>query len=158
GWIDEQTLWFQSEATGWSHLYTCHVPSGKKQALTSGRYEVQDVQLAHNKKHFYILTNEVHAGEKQFYRLPVSGGKAERITSLEGARTVRMSPDEDWIAYRYSASNRPWEMYLQENKPGAKPVRITNKAQSAEFKAYPWRAPQVISFKARDNADVPARL
>lgn len=158
GWIDEQTLWFQSEATGYSHLYTCNVSTNKKQALTSGKYEVQDVQLAHNKKHFYILTNEVHPGEKQYYRLPVNGGKAERITGMQGAHTVSLSPDEKWIAYRYSASNKPWEMYLQENKAGAKPVQITNKAQSDEFKAYPWRDPQVISFKARDNAEVPARL
>lgn len=158
GWIDEQTLWFQSEATGYSHLYTYNVSTGKKKALTSGQYEVQDVKPAHDKKHFYILTNAVHPGEKQYYRLPVSGGKAERITSMTGAHTVSLSPDEKWIAYLYSASNKPWEMYLQENKAGAKPVQITDKAQSPEFRAYPWREPQVISFTARDNAKVPARL
>lgn len=158
GWVDEQTIWFQSEATGYSHLYTMNVATDKKQALTSGNYEVQDVTLAHNKQHFYLLTNEVHPGEKQYYRLPVAGGKAERITSLPGAHTVSLSPDEKWIAYRYSTSNKPWEMYIQENKAGAKPVQITQLAQSEEFKAYPWREANVVTFKARDNETVYARL
>ncbi|WP_346319894.1 prolyl oligopeptidase family serine peptidase [Chitinophaga sp. YIM B06452] len=158
GWIDENTCWFQSEATGYSHLYTFNVATGQKKALTQGNYEVQETELSHNKQHFYITTNEVHPGEKQFYRLPVTGGKAERITSMTGAHTVSISPDEKWIAYRYSASNKPWELYLQENKAGAKPVQVTNLAMTDEFKAYPWREANVVTFKARDNQTVHARL
>lgn len=158
GWIDENTCWFQSEATGYSHLYTFNVATGQKKALTQGNYEVQEAELSVNKQYFYITTNEAHPGEKQFYRLPVSGGKAERITSLTGAHTVSISPDEKWIAYRYSASNKPWEMYLQENKAGAKPVQVTNLAMTDEFKAYPWREANVVTFKARDNQVVHARL
>ncbi|RPD42338.1 S9 family peptidase [Chitinophaga barathri] len=158
GWINENTCWFQSEATGYSHLYTCNVVSGQKKALTQGRYEVQDTELSKDKQYFYITTNEVHPGEKQFYRLPVTGGKAERITSMTGAHTVSLSPDEKWIAYRYSTSNKPWEMYLQENKAGAKPMQITNLAMTDEFKSYPWREANVVTFKARDNQTVYARL
>ncbi|HRO83942.1 MAG TPA: prolyl oligopeptidase family serine peptidase, partial [Niabella sp.] len=54
--------------------------------------------------------------------------------------------------------NKPWELYLQENKPGAKAEQITFKAESAAFKSYPWRDPEVISFKASDGADVYARI
>src|SRR5690606_23454700 len=51
----------------------------------------------------------------------------------------------------------PWELYLQENKPAAKPQQITN-SLSAEFKSYPWRDPILTTFKARDGADVYTRL
>ena len=54
GWIDENTFWFQSEATGYSHLYTINVATGEKKALTSGNYEVQQAQLSKDKKYFYI--------------------------------------------------------------------------------------------------------
>ncbi|WP_341837595.1 prolyl oligopeptidase family serine peptidase [Chitinophaga pollutisoli] len=158
GWINEQTCWFQSEATGYSHLYTYNVATGKKTALTSGKFEVQDAQLSRDKNHFYITTNEVHPGEKQFYKLAVAGGKPERITTMGGAHTVSISPDEKWIAYRYSNSNHPWELYIQENKAGAKPEQVTNLAMSPEFRAYPWREANVITFTARDKADVYARL
>lgn len=158
GWIDEQTCWFQSEATGYSHLYTVNVATGKRSALTAGKFEVQEAQLSRDKKHFYITTNEVHPGEKQFYKLAVAGGKAERITAMSGAHAVSVSPDEKWIAYRYSNSTQPWELYLQENKAGAKPEQVTQLAASPEFRSYPWREAHVITFTARDNQQVYARL
>jgi len=158
GWITENTFWFQSEVTGYSHLYTVNVESGEKKTLTSGKYEVQQADLSKDKKYFYITTNEVHPGEQQFYRLPVTGGKAERITTMTGANQVTISPDEKYIAILYSYSNKPWELYLQENKPGGKVEQITTKAMSDEFKSYPWRDPEIITFTARDGAQVPARL
>ena len=158
GWVDENTFWFQSEATGYSHLYTVNVETGERNALTSGKYEVQRTILSRDKKYFYITTNEVHPGEQQFYRLPSTGGKAERITTLTGANEVSLSPDEKYIAILYSYSNKPWELYLQENKPGGKLEQITTRAMSDEFKSYPWRDPELLTFTARDGAQVYARI
>jgi len=158
GWVNNETFWFQSEVTGYTHLYTVNVITKEKKALTSGNYEVQTVQLSKTKKYFYITTNEVHPGEQQFYRLPATGGKAERITTLTGGNEVTVSPDEKWISVLYSYTNKPWELYLQENKPGGKLKQITTLAQSDEFKSYPWRDPELITFTARDGAQVYARL
>jgi len=158
GWIDENTCWYQSEASGYSHLYTTNVNTGQTKALTSGQYEVQDVWLSNDKQHFYIVTNEPAPGEKQLYRLSVDGSKKERITQQQGAYEIFLSPDQQWIAYRYSYTNKPWELFLLANKPNAQAVQVTDKAQSAEFRTYSWRDPQVITFKARDGASVYARL
>jgi dipeptidyl aminopeptidase/acylaminoacyl peptidase len=158
GWIDENTFWFQSETTGYAHLYTINVVTGERKGLTSGKFEVQEARLSNDKKYFFITTNEVHPGEQQFYRLPITGGKPERITTLTGANQVIVSPDEKQIAFLYSYSNKPWELYLQENKPGAKPQQVTNKAMSEEFSSYAWKDPQVITITARDGAKLYARL
>ena len=158
GWIDDNTVWFQSESSGYSHLYTINVKTNERKALTSGKYEVQQVQLSNDKKFFYIITNEVHPGEQQFYRLTIADGKKERITTMTGANQVTVSPDEKYLAVLYSYSNKPWELYLQENKPGGKIEQITNKAQSDEFKSYAWKDPEVITFTASDGAQVYARI
>ena len=162
GWLDENTFWFRSEASGYSHLYTVQVLNGGKKALTSGRYEVQQVQLSRDKKYFYIQTNEVHPGEQHYYRLHIADGKKERLTFMEGANTAVLSPDEKWIAFLHSYSNKPWELYLQEvpapGKAARPPVRVTDKSQSEEFRSYAWKDPEVISFPARDGAPVYARL
>jgi len=158
GWLaDNKQLWYTSEETGFVHLNTIDVTNGTKKALTSGAFEVQQVWLAANKKTFYLLTNEVHPGEKQLYRMPVTGGKPERLTTLTGSHEIFFSPDERNIALRYSYANKPWELYLMENKPGAKPRQITQ-SLTAEFKSYPWRDPELITVKARDGKDVYARL
>ena len=158
GWLNENTIWYQSETSGYSHLYSFDVKTANKKAISSGKYEVQDADLSHDKKYFYITTNEVHPGEKHFYRLPVTGGKAEKLTGMEGSNQVVLSPDEKSMAILYSYSNKPTELFLQENTLGKKAIQVTDKAQSAEFKSYSWRDPELMTFKARDGADVYARL
>ncbi len=158
GWIDETNYWYQSEATGYSHIYTVNITTGEKKALTSGKYEVQQAQLSRDKKTFYIITNEVHPGEQHFYHLTVADGKKVKITTMTGAHEVSVSPDQKWLAVRYSYSTKPWELFLMENKVNGKLEQITNKAQSDEFRSYAWKDPELISFPARDGAPVYARV
>jgi len=158
GWLtDNKSLWFFSEETGFSHLYVVDVSTKTKRAVTQGTFEVQQAQLSHDKNSFYIVTNEVHPGEKQLYKVSVNGGKPVRLTAMTGAHEVELSPDEKNIAFRYSYSNKPWELYIMQNKPGAQPRQVTQ-SLSAEFKAYPWRDPEVVTIKARDGESVYARL
>ena len=106
GWVDNKRIWFTSEESGYSHLYTRDVTAQKTQAVTQGNFEVQHVKLSKSRKHFYIISNEEHPGEKHLYRVSVNGGKRERLTSLPGAHDVEISPDEKTIAFRYSYSNK----------------------------------------------------
>lgn len=158
GWLpDSKHLYFQSEESGYSHLYLVDVTTKEKKALTSGKFEVFDPFLSKDKKFWYLTTSEVHPGERHFYRMPLMGGKMEQLTSLEGENQVVLSPDEKLLAIIHSYSNVPAELYVQENKLGVKPIRLTS-GQSEEFKSYAWRDPKLITFKAQDGALVPARL
>jgi dipeptidyl aminopeptidase/acylaminoacyl peptidase len=77
---------------------------------------------------------------------------------MEGSNQVLLSPDEKYFGFLHSDSNHPWELYIQENNPGKKPIQITDKAMSPEFKAYPWRKPEIITFDAADHTKVYARI
>ncbi|MCO6497686.1 MAG: S9 family peptidase [Chitinophagaceae bacterium] len=158
GWVDETTLYYQSEKTGYSHLYLYDVNSKTTRQLTSGNYEVQSASLSPDQKYFYITTNENDPGQTNLYKLRISDGKQEKITTMPGGNKVTISPDGKQVAILNSYSNKPWELYLQKNEPGSKPVQITDRGMSDEFKAYPWRAPEVVAFPARDGAKVYARV
>lgn len=158
GWIDDNNFWYRSEITGYSHLYITNVLTGEKKAITSGNYEVQQVQLSKDKRYFYITTNEVHPGEQHLYKLQIADGKKEKLTTMTGANQVVVSPDEKQLAVLHSYSTKPWELFLQENKLNGKIEQVTNKAQSEEFKSYAWKDPEVITFPAADGAAVYARL
>ncbi len=157
GFINDTQIYFQSEETGYSHLYVLDLNTKKKKALSSGKYEILKAELSSSKDKFYIVSNELHPGEQHFYHLPLSGEPAVRITSLTGAHEVSVSPDEKQLAIRYSYSNTPWELYLQENKAGTNAEKITQ-STSPEFLAYHWQEPKVVSFKARDGQEVFARI
>jgi dipeptidyl aminopeptidase/acylaminoacyl peptidase len=157
GWIDDRTLWFQSEATGFSHLYKMDVESGEKTALTSGRFEILDASLSHDRRFFYLNSNKESPHEQHFYRMPAGGGAMEKLTGPAGNHDVSLSPDEKHLAVRYSYSNQPWELYVQENRSGAEMKQLTRSTTQA-FRKYSWRDPQLVNFQARDGVSVPARL
>ncbi|RYZ31088.1 MAG: S9 family peptidase [Chitinophagaceae bacterium] len=157
-WINENTIVYQSEATGYSHLYKVDVNTGTKTALTSGNFEVSSVELSKDEKTLYFAANEPHPGDYQFYRMPAGGGRMEKLTSVTGINRITLSPDEKNMAVLYSYSNKPWELFVQEVKPTAKPQQVTALAQSDEFKSYAWRDPEIVTFTARDGATVYARL
>jgi dipeptidyl aminopeptidase/acylaminoacyl peptidase len=157
GFLDENTIYFQSEETGYAHLYRFDLTTKTKIALTSGKFEVQKVALSQDKTKFFITTNQVHPGEQHFYHLSVDGTKLTKITEMTGAHEVTISPDEKQLAIRYSYSNKPWELYLQKNESGAVSEKITN-SLTADFQAYPWRDPKIITFKASDGQEIYGRI
>ncbi|HMQ91457.1 MAG TPA: prolyl oligopeptidase family serine peptidase, partial [Flavilitoribacter sp.] len=158
GWMpDQKRIWFQSEETGFSQLYTVDVETGERKALTSGNFEVLDVNLSNDQQTFYITANAEGPHEVHFYRLPVAGGKLEKITGAVGNNEVTLSPDEQYLAVRYSYSNKPWELYLMDNRPGAEMKQLTS-STTAAFNKYKWRDPEIVWFKAADGVQVPARL
>ncbi len=158
GWLNEEEFWFQSEVTGYSHLYKIHVSSLARTPLTLGSFEVLRATLSADRSLFTLTTNEVHPGEQHIYHLSAQGNQAVRITTKTGAHQAFPSPDGRHLAIRYSYSNLPWELYLQDITPGAVPLKITDKALSPEFKTYAWRDPELITFTASDGARVHARL
>ncbi|HEY4612459.1 MAG TPA: prolyl oligopeptidase family serine peptidase, partial [Bacteroidota bacterium] len=158
GWMpDSKRIWFQSEADGYSHLYTVTLDGKTKKQLTSGKFEIYNPSLSQDKKRWYFSSNEVHFGERHFYTMPLEGGSRTRITLMEGRNDADLSPDESKLAILYSFSNRFPELYLMDNKPGTKATQVTD-SRSKEFVSYDWRTPQVLTFKVRDGVDIPARL
>jgi dipeptidyl aminopeptidase/acylaminoacyl peptidase len=154
---DNQTVYFQSEISGFSHLYTYNLATGIKKQLTSGNWEVRGIDISNDKKTFYLTTNTTHPGNKEFYKIPVTGGKLEPILTKDGAHEVTISPDEKTLLVRYSYKNKPWELYVADNKINSTLNQFTF-SQTESFKKYSWRAPEVITFKARDNSNVNARI
>lgn len=157
GWIDNSTIYYQSEATGFSHLYSKNIASGNRIALTSGNWEVHDVQLSSKKDRLYITANKNHPGNREFYHLIIASKELIPILTTDGNHEVSISPDEKKLAVRYSGKVNPWELYIAENKKGASLERIT-KSTSDQFKNYDWHSPEVISFSASDGEKVNARL
>ena len=158
GWLkDNKNIYFQSERSGYAHLYTVAYEGGEPRQLTSGRWEVSGVQLSDDKSRFLLTTSEVHPGERHFYSMPMEGGERSKITSMPGSNQVFVAPDEKMLALIYSFSNKPPELYVAENRPGAVAKKITS-SPAPEFWNYSWIDPPIVTFKARDGAEVHARM
>ena len=158
GWLpDGETVWFTSEATGWSHLYTVSASGGTPRALTAGPWEVESAELSPDGRRFYLQTSEVHWGERQIYAMNTDGSGEVRLTEAVGRHDAVVSPDEKWLATLFSTANHPAELYLQPDRPRAARRQVTESTTEA-FRRYPWRVPELVEIPASDGARVPGRL
>jgi dipeptidyl aminopeptidase/acylaminoacyl peptidase len=155
GWVDDGRVWFVSERTGYAHLYTAPATGGSATALTSGSWEVTEVQPSRDGRSFFVTTSQTHPGERSLYEVPSVGGAMRRLTHLEGWTESRLSPDGRWTALLHSTANAPPDLYLAPL--GGEPRRITT-STTAEFRRGPWIRPEVVTFRARDGATVYARI
>ena len=157
-WLEDgKSFYFQSEETGYSHLYSFDIETGTKKAISSGNFEIHQVQLSKDKKRFFITANKTHPGNRDFYHLDIKSLVWTPILTADGFHDVQVSPDEKSLLIRYSNSNSPWELYLASNSPNTKMTQLTYSV-SSKFQSYSWRKPPVIQFKASDGISVAARI
>ena len=106
---------------------------------------------------FYLTTNEVHPGERHLYSVPIDGGGRTKITSMTGSNEAEVSPDDSTLGIVYSYSNKPPEVFVAPNQPGAAATQVTT-TPTAEWRSFKWIDPKVTTFAARDGVEVYARL
>ena len=164
GWLpDGRRLWIQSEKTGWSHLYAVDAESGTVEPLTEGAFEVGDATLAPDGRTWLFGSSEGDLGQWHVWRMPVArpGAAAqawasrEKLTEGVGRWEAALAPDGEHVAYLYSTSNRPPEVYV--GRLGRTPTRVTESPTQA-WLAYPWREAEIVEIPASDGARVPARI
>ncbi|PEN14678.1 S9 family peptidase [Longibacter salinarum] len=157
GWMpDGETVYFQSEATGWSHLYTVDVSSGEITQLTTGEFEVSDPRLSEDGSTWTFQSTEESAHELHVYEMDADGGDRTRLTDRSGQHFTPPSPTGT-LATLYEYSNRPPDIYVQDRSETAEAERVTS-SPTDEWLAYDWRDPKIITFEASDGVDVPAHL
>ena len=158
GWMpNNDHFYFQSEATGWSHLYTVNVATGETQQLTSGAFEVSDPQLSRDGTTWTFTSTEPTPHERHLFRMPADGGERTRLTSEPGMHSAQPSPDGERLGVLYEYTNQPPEVYLQDATEDAGHTRITTSTTEA-WRSYDWRDPDIVRYEASDGVEVPMQL
>lgn len=158
GWMKgDAELHFLAERDAFLHLYTVPFAGGEPKQFTKGKWEILSAELSRDKSTFYLTTNETHPGEQHLYAMPALGGALTRLTTEPGQHDLSLSPDGQWIADTYSYINKPPELFVRAARAGADAKQLT-RSPSPDFAKYKWTEPPVVTFAARDGAQVYARL
>jgi dipeptidyl aminopeptidase/acylaminoacyl peptidase len=115
------------------------------------------VLLAKDSNSFYLNTNMNHPGARSFHQLDLKKLEIKPILSELGAYEVQLSPDEKQLAYRFSTSIQPWEIFTCSLKNPKDQVQLTESTTEV-FRTYPWQKPEILSFKGSDGVEVYARM
>jgi dipeptidyl aminopeptidase/acylaminoacyl peptidase len=146
GWMpDGRTIWFLSEESGYSHLYTKRISSKRIRQLTSGNFLVREPEVDPLGSHFYVVTNRTHPGNYEVYRVAAAGGELEQLTALGGIVQFRLSPTADRLLLSRSWLDRHADLYVQPVAGGADTARLTDTV-SEQFANIDWVVPQIVEI------------
>ena len=170
GWMhDNHSLWYLSEASGYSHLYIKDLASRQPRQLTSGSFEIDPgLALTHDDAYFYVAANKPAPGIREIYRVDAKTGTMDAVTNLGGLNGAQpamhdgesflLSPDETKLLVYHSTSIRPPEIYVVDAAPNGKAVQLTHQV-SAAFAAVDWVAPQIVQLPStHQSRPIYARL
>jgi dipeptidyl aminopeptidase/acylaminoacyl peptidase len=147
GWLpDNDTLWLQSEQSGWSHLYTVQ-PGGTAQALTEGRWEVDEVRWSADGNTAWFRCNRAWPGAWELCALDRSSGEVRELTTFGGVEDFVPSPDQQRIALRISSSHTPPQLAVL-NADGSDVQQLTD-TRSDAYRAREWPAPEYVQVPSK---------
>ncbi|TYQ12478.1 UNVERIFIED_ORG: dipeptidyl aminopeptidase/acylaminoacyl peptidase [Zoogloea ramigera] len=154
GWQpDNSTLWFQSEESGYAHLYlkNARTPDAAPRAITSGKWEASDVTWSADGKIAYFLCNPKLPGTYEVCASNTTDAKVKELTTLGGVESFTVSPDGRKLLVRYSTSYMPAQIATVPATGGAA-TQLTD-TRSADYKARNWVAPQIVAVPSTHGAD-----
>jgi dipeptidyl aminopeptidase/acylaminoacyl peptidase len=150
GWLPGNgTLWFVSEQSGYSHLYTLGA-DGMARALTQGKWEATRVSWTADGATAFMLCNPDHPGTYEVCSVSASEGKLRKVTSLEGVEQFALSPDQRQLLVHYSSSYMPIQLATVP-AAGGTAVKLTD-TRTAAFKARQWIEPQIVAVPSTHGA------
>ncbi|MGH8398828.1 MAG: prolyl oligopeptidase family serine peptidase, partial [Gammaproteobacteria bacterium] len=156
GWLhDNHTLWYLSEATGYSQLYLKDIHAKTARQLTTGMFETSDPILTRDDRYIYAVANRKAPGIYEIYRINIRDGVMQAVTNLggvngsqpsaleEGGMSYALSPDENKLLVYHSTTTRPPEVWLVDAHPDGTAKQLTHTVSSA-FTSINWVAPQIV--------------
>lgn len=105
-------IW-QSQRSGYNHLYHYNLEKGLIAQITKGDWLVTDI-LGFNekKKDIYYTSTEVSPTERHLYRINWNSYKKQRLDDAEGTHTGILSADGNYLYDSYSNATTPRKVNL----------------------------------------------
>jgi dipeptidyl aminopeptidase/acylaminoacyl peptidase len=151
GWMpDNHTLWYLSEESGFSHLYT--LDGGKRVQRTDGRWETSQVAVSRDGARFYFLCNRSAPITYEVCATAAQTGSVQEVTALHGVEDFSLSPDQSKLLVRHSSTYMPPQLSVVD--AGGGQARQLTDTRSAEFKARTWVQPQFVQVPSKHGAGV----
>ena len=148
GWLRDGRLWYLSEESGYSHLYT--LEGSRRTQLTSGKWEASLVEPARDGRGFLFLCNRRAPVDYEVCAVDADGGNLREVTSLDGVEDFRLSPDGRQLLVRHSSAYLPPQLSVVAANGGE--ARQLTDTRTAEFKARSWIQPQIVQVPSQHGA------
>lgn len=144
-------LFFTSEQSGYSHLYTVRPDGTRLRQLTEGDFEVDWATWAGANSIIYSAS-ERDPGLRDVYLANTNTGSSRKLTEEEAFRyNYALSPDNRYLAYLSTSWNEPADIMLLDVRRPDGERKITDSVPE-RFRRINWQQPEYLRFTGRDDS------
>jgi hypothetical protein len=138
-WVNggRQFLWL-SDASGWRQLYLHNRDGSLVGQVTRDGADVLGVVAVDEKRdRVYVQAAAPTPTQRQIFRYPLRGGRAERVTTAPGTHAATVAPGARYLVDSYSTASQPPTLTLYE-LPKMRRVRVLqgNEAVKADLPSW----------------------
>jgi dipeptidyl-peptidase-4 len=149
-WLSDGSFIWESERSGWRHLYHYAADGKLIRQITDGKWEVRSVERIDEQRGlvFVTATERSHIAP-QAYAIKIGGGGLTRLTASEGSHRVSFSPTANYFIDYWSDVNTPTQTRLYSSD--GKLVRVIDENKVEALRQYKLGATELLQVKTRDG-------
>jgi len=152
--LEDGFLW-QSERTGFRHIYHYKNDGTLVRQVTSGDWEVRDLHGS-DKTFIYFSGTERSALGQDVYRVKLDGSGLQRLSAEAGTHSAKFSPSMTYYADRWSDVRTPDQ--VRAYRADGKLAHVVDENRVAALAAYDLPQPELLEVKTRDGGVMDAMI
>lgn len=155
-WLEDGSFLWESERTGYNHVYHYRADGQLVGALTAGEWQVRSILEVDEASStlWFEGTMESAVGRNE-YRVGFDGKGLVALTPGRGTHRGSYSSDRRYLIDRYSTADQPARSLLRDGETGAELAVLSEDGVSAGFDL---RLPERVSIPARDGYELDAMV
>nr|WP_199158574.1 DPP IV N-terminal domain-containing protein [Pedobacter sp. ASV2] len=152
---DNKLYILKSDKTGWAHFYLYTLDGKLINPITSGKWQVKDLEFVDEKnKVIYFTARKEASTTLDFYRVDYNGKNLKRLTFGEYTHQPVISPDGKYFVTTYSNVSTPQKRALVDNS--GKIVKELANSKADDFDGYDFGKTEMITIPTDDGYNLPA--
>ncbi|HET6891437.1 MAG TPA: S9 family peptidase, partial [Pyrinomonadaceae bacterium] len=156
-WLKDGSFIWESDRTGWHHLYHYGADGKLIRQITDGKWELRAFGGIDQDKGLVFFTSTAHSlSGVQPYRIKLDGTGLTRLTQMEGTHRVEFSPKGNLFVDYWSDINTPTQTRLYDSE--GKMVRVIEENKIEALQQYKLGRPEFLQVKTRDGFSMPAMM
>jgi dipeptidyl-peptidase-4 len=152
---DNKHYILKSDKTGWAHYYLYNLSGKLINPLTSGKWQVKDIEYIDEKnKVVYFTARKEVSTTVDLYRVDYSGKNLKRLTFGNYSHRVFISPNGKKFITSYSNVSTPTKVALVSNE--GKLIKELSDSKADDFDKFNFGKTEMVTIPTSDGYNLPA--
>jgi dipeptidyl-peptidase-4 len=156
-WLKDGSFVWQSERSGWRHLYHYSADGKLIKQITDGKWEVRSLEGIDEKNGliYFVATEHSHIAP-QVYRIKLDGTGLKRLTDTEGTHRAVFNPTFTMFVDTWSDINTPTQVRLID--ADGQLIRVIDENKRPVLAEYKLGKVELLHVPTRDGFEMEAMM